>query len=231
MPEIDPVILFAAFLAGLTNVGHCLGMCGPIVAAMSVNPQHQPSFGQTLGLNLAYNAGRLSSYVIAGGLAGGVGLLLVNNPAGHYVQYGLAVLAALVMLGLGLYLLNARAVFPWLEQAGAGVWRFVAPLARTFYPFNTPMRGYIAGMLWGWLPCGLVYTALIFAMTAAHPVLGSIYLLAFGLGTLPNLLAMGLAAVKLRHLVNHPVVRTVAALVVIGYAVVMLVVVIGDTGF
>lgn len=203
MPEIS---FLAAFLTGLLGGAHCAGMCGGIVAAMSLQGgQRQP-----FSFHLAYSAGRLTSYTMAGALAGLVGAAAFLADSLFPLQKGLYVLAQCVLILLGLYLAGWNQSVLLLEQAGGVLWRRLQPLLARVMPIRTPFQALLAGGMWGWLPCGLVYSVLVSALAAGGAVKGGLLLAAFGLGTLPNLLLMGWAANGLRALTRNIWVKRLA---------------------
>ena len=211
--------LVTALLTGLLGGVHCAGMCGGIVGALAVNTAPGRAL---LPLLLAYNAGRLLSYTAAGAAFGGIGALAVHWGAVHRVQLGLQVAAGLFMLALGLYLAGWWRGLARLEQAGAVLWRRVEPLGRRFLPVRGPGAALALGVVWGWLPCGLVYSMLAFSLAAGGAAGGAAVMLAFGLGTLPNLLLMGLAAGRAGRWLQHAGLRTAAGLLVMGFGVLTL---------
>ena len=213
---IDPLYL-AAFLIGLTGGVHCFGMCGGIVGALTLGLPPVPGHPLLARLPylLAYNLGRIASYATAGALAGGVGAWAAHWVSVHRAQLGLQVLAGLFMILLGLYLAGWWRGLSRLEQAGGVLWRRIEPLGRRFFPVRTPVRALGIGLVWGWLPCGLVYSVLVWAVGAGGALEGALLLLSFGLGTLPALLALGTAAAALAGFVRRPVVRWTAGALVI----------------
>lgn len=207
--------LLAVFLTGLLGGGHCVGMCGGIVTAMSF----QAGQAQPFTFHLAYSAGRIASYVAAGALAGLVGAAAFLSDTLYPLQQGLYLLAQGVLILLGLYLAGLNQAVLVLEKAGGGLWRRVQPLLARVMPVRSLPQALAAGALWGWLPCGLVYSVLVSALAAGGAAQGGLLLLAFGLGTLPNLLLMGWAAESLRGLVRKPWLRRLAGLSVAGLGV------------
>ena len=207
--------LFAALLAGLLGGVHCAGMCGGIVAAFSFRADGSaPPFR----LHLGYNAGRVLSYTVFGALAGALGGALALADV-LPVQTGLYVVAQIVMILLGLYLAGLSQGVLVFERAGGVIWRRVKPLFQKLIPVSTVPRALAAGMAWGWLPCGLVYSILVSALAAGSAASGAALMLAFGLGTLPNLLGMGLFARQIQPFLQHLWVRRVAGLGVAGFGV------------
>ena len=214
MPAMSEQSLFALFLVGLLGGTHCVGMCGGIVAAISMQ---LPGQGTRLSYHFAYNAGRILSYAIAGGLAGAVGastLLLEGMWPVQQVLYGLA---NLMLVALGLYLAGLWQAVTQIERLGGLLWRRIQPLSKSLLPVRNPAQAFLLGTLWGWLPCGLVYSVLITALASGNAISGAASMLAFGLGTLPNLIAMGLFAQQLQTLTKNIWVRRAAGLLVAGY--------------
>ena len=185
----------AAFLIGLLGGVHCVGMCGGIVGALTVQAPRQ---ARAWNLHLAYSAGRIASYVAAGaimGVIGGAGLLFNRILPMQLLLY---VFANLVLVSLGLYLAGLGNQLARLESLGAWLWRRVQPFSARFLPADTTAKAFMLGTLWGWLPCGLVYSLLATALVSGGAAGGAAVMLAFGLGTLPNLLLAGMAFKRLR---------------------------------
>ena len=203
--------LFAVFLTGVLGGVHCAGMCGGIVGALAL---------QTPRVNmlhlLAYNAGRVASYTAAGAITGSAGMLLGTILP---LQQALYVVANLMLVALGLYIAGLWHGLARLETAGARLWQHVQPLTKKLMSGNSTTRALLLGSLWGWLPCGLVYSVLVTALASGSAANGGLTMLAFGLGTLPNLVAMGYFAASLRPLVQKPGVRIGAGLLIIGFGV------------
>jgi uncharacterized protein len=223
--------LFPVFLVGLAGSVHCVGMCGGIVSAFSMAPAFPvpvvthpgPRAADATLRVVAYNAGRIGSYAtagaIAGGLAGGVRTLagLSSLQAGGYW------LANLMLLALGLYLMGAWAGLTRIEQLGQGLWRRVRPLMSHMLPLDSPIKMLALGALWGWLPCGMVYSVLLTAMLTGSASGGAAVMAAFGVGTLPMLLMLGMAGARLRMALQQPKVRRASGLLVLGFGILGLV--------
>ena len=200
--------LLAAFLTGLLGGAHCVGMCGGIVAAISL----QAGGRQPFVFHLAYSTGRIASYSAAGALAGLLGSAAFLSDTLYPVQQGLYLLAQVVLILLGLYLAGLDQSVLVLERAGGVLWRRLQPLLARVMPIRSLPQALSAGALWGWLPCGLVYSVLVSALASGSAGRGAALLLLFGLGTLPNLLLMGWAANSLRELVRRVWVKRIAGL-------------------
>lgn len=214
----------AAFLVGLLGGIHCLGMCGGIVSALTFSlPQNKRShLGSLLPMLLAYNTGRISGYMLAGALAGGLGAALLAVGGLEDFRFFLQIVAALFMIALGLYLAGVWMGVGKIENAGRALWQYVEPLGRRFIPLDSVGKALPLGFIWGWLPCGLVYSVLIWSLSAGSITKGALLMLAFGLGTLPNLLLMGAAAAWLARFTRHPLVKRIAGLLVVGLGMLLL---------
>jgi len=204
------VDLLSAFMVGLLGGVHCAGMCGGIVGALSFG---LPA-GRNLPILLAYNAGRISSYTAAGALMGALGFYFSGLLPVQTAQRVLLTLAGLFLVLMGLYLAGWWNALSRIERAGGVLWRRIEPLGRGLLPVRSVRHGFVLGLLWGWLPCGLVYSALVWTVASGGPVQGALLMLAFGLGTLPNLLLMGVAAAQLNRWIRRPAVRAAAGVMV-----------------
>jgi hypothetical protein len=180
---------FAAFSLSLVGGLHCAGMCGGIVGALQLNRPRDVSAGR---LALGYHSGRLASYALAGGLAGLLGAALYAADV-LPLQAGLLLMGSLMLLAIGISMFGRGRWLKRIEPVGAWLWQSIAPLARRVYPPRSGGQALVAGMAWGWIPCGMVYAALPLALVAGGPLQGMLVMLAFGLGTLPNMLAVDVA--------------------------------------
>jgi sulfite exporter TauE/SafE len=216
----------AAFMVALLGGVHCFGMCGGIVSALTLGlpSATRGQFMAILPFLLAYNGGRISSYTVAGILAGGTGAWAANLASVHHGQQVLRVVPALFMLFLGLYLGGWWQGLVQLERVGGLWWRYIEPLGRRLLPIRTPLQALGVGLVWGWLPCGLVYSALLWAVSTGNAGQGALLMLCFGLGTLPNLILMGSFAAALSGFVRKTRVRQVAGALVMalgGYQILL----------
>jgi hypothetical protein len=207
--ELAPLLL-SALILGLLGGGHCLGMCGGLMGALTLAiPAEQRA--QRLQLLLAYNFGRIFSYATAGLLLGMAGWALANSPAAMLLR----VVAALLLIAMGLYLAGWWSGLTRIEALGRGLWRYIQPLTRRFMPVTSLPRALLLGGLWGWLPCGLVYSTLLWAASQGDALDSAALMLAFGIGTLPVLLATGMAAERMTALLRKQGVRMAGGLLVI----------------
>ena len=224
MTGSDPASLAAlaatAFLVGLAGGVHCAAMCGGIVAALNLRQPRPGGTGQGLARQIGYSLGRVASYSIAGAIAGAVGSVgfLYGDLLPARIVF--LVLANALVILLGLYLAGLGNAVLALERAGSVVWRTLSRLGARLAPAETPGRAVAVGLAWGWIPCGLVYSVLATALVSGGALRGAAVMAAFGLGTLPNLLAAGLAAAKLKDWTRRPRVRLAAGLVVVAVGII-----------
>lgn len=205
--------LISAFLIGLAGGVHCIGMCGGIAGAFT--------FAVPKGRNLSayiatYNAGRILSYTAAGAITGWLGSIFSSA-----MVTGLAILQALSILllfMLALYISELYKGLLVLEKAGAGLWKKIAPFGKRLIPFKHPGYSLVYGLLWGWLPCGLVYSALTWSLAAGNAQQGALFMLFFGLGTLPALVASSVGASFLLPLLQNINTRRLVAFLLFSFA-------------
>ncbi len=218
----------AAFLVGLFGGVHCVGMCGGIVGALclgldcGIDKEPKKNFRKILPYLLSYNTGRISSYTLAGILMGGIGWLGSHLFTLYSIQQTLEIIAAIFMLALGLYIAGWWKGLAKIERWGGKViWKRLEPLGRRFMPVRSYRHAFFLGLVWGWLPCGLVYSVIIWTISTQSPLEGGLLMLSFGLGTLPNLLLMGVFASTLNQFIQQPWVRQVAGVMIMIFAGVM----------
>lgn len=205
-------LLVSAFILGLLGAGHCLGMCGGLMGALTMSiPVEQQN--RRLRIIIGYNLGRVSSYAIAGFLFGLFGWAVEQTPAAH----ALRVVAALLLISLGLYLAGWWHGLTRIEKLGSYLWKYIQPLASRLLPIKGPLHAVLLGMLWGWLPCGLVYSTLFWTASQGDASTSALLMFTFGLGTWPVLLVSGLAAEQVTAFLRKKNVRYAAGLLVILY--------------
>lgn len=209
MSELVPLLL-SALVLGLLGGGHCLGMCGGLMGALTmVIPADQRA--KRLRLLMAYNLGRVLSYAVAGFVIGLAGWAVANSPAAMVLR----VVAALLLITMGLYLAGWWSGLTRIESLGRSLWRHIQPIASRLMPVTSLPRALAVGALWGWLPCGLVYSTLLWSASQGDALDSALLMLAFGIGTWPVLLATGLAAERLTALLRKRGVRVVGGVMVI----------------
>jgi len=204
---IDLVTLTAALLTGLLGGVHCVAMCGGIATGLSAS---MPRPG--LGTAFALNGGRVFGYTLAGAIVGGFGggLLALARLDGLATALRVAMGAVLVLAALRLLWPHR---FGFLARGAAGFWRLLRPL-QSRLPAAGPLRPWAAGMLWGWLPCGLSTTVLVAAWLEASALHGALIMAAFGLGTLATMVPLTWSGARLSALLNRRAWRLSAAALV-----------------
>ena len=186
--------LFVAFLIGLTSNLHCVAMCGGISGALTLSLP-QSTRGRRFGMflySVVYSLGRVASYTVAGSLSGSAGRMLADS---LYPQHGLSLLrifAALMVIAIGFYLAGWFPRFATLESIGEPLWRRLEPIGRRLLLVRSLLQALAYGIVWGWLPCGLVYWALFIAASTGDAVDGGLFMAMFGVGTLPGVIATGM---------------------------------------
>ena len=230
-----------ALATGFLGSLHCLGMCGGVSGTIAIGAAtRHPSSHDRAMLSiaipvasisrapqvlsapqtnvLAFNAGRIGSYMIAGAMAGsiggaiGQGWVLSETMTARTVLF---LFANLMIVATGLYVMGLPQLLAPLERAGGLLWRHVSPLIKQLLPMNTVPRAALFGMLWGWIPCGMVYAILLSAISAGSAVAGMLTMLAFGIGTLPAMIAAGWAAGSIRQWTRDSRVRMAAGAAIV----------------
>lgn len=216
MSELIPV-LAAAFATGLLGSTHCLGMCAGMSGLFAAGAT-VATLKTQFPLALAYNSGRVLSYAFLGAvvaLIGGGAVTLAPGLAG----------AVRIASGVLIILIGLQVAFRWrllspVEKAGALIWNRMAPGAKGLIPANSLSKAAGLGLLWGWLPCGLVYSALLLAATTTKATGGALVMVAFGLGTMPAMILSGLSASKLSAFMSRNRLGAGLLIVLLGIATV-----------
>ncbi|WP_075768027.1 sulfite exporter TauE/SafE family protein [Photobacterium proteolyticum] len=209
---------YAAFVIGLMGAGHCLGMCGGVAAALTLGMPGQQQANRWPYL-LYYNTGRLISYAIAGAIIGGAFAGIASFGGYSTGLVSLRLFAAIMMILLALYIGQWWQGITKIERLGQYLWRFVSPTAKSLLPLKSPVAALPFGLLWGWLPCGLVYSTLSWAAVSGSALSGAAVMLAFGLGTLPAMIAVGSMAQQLQNLLRNLYFKRASALLLLLYGV------------
>lgn len=216
--------MIAAFIMGLVGAGHCLAMCGGMASVFSLSFHHQDTknsrvFSDKFYLLLFYNSGRIVSYSLLGALVAGfsAGLIQVSNFSQGFVF--LRIIAAIMILLSAFYIARLWNGLSYIEKAGQIIWKQIAPFTSHFLPLKKVTTAFPLGFLWGWLPCGLVYTALTWASVSGSAQQGLLIMMAFGVGTLPVTLAIGSVANKLKKTLNNMIFRYFSSLLLLIYGI------------
>jgi len=210
---LEPLSYLTALLLGVFGSLHCMGMCGGIVGALSLNTQT----GKNLPLQLAYHLGRISTYGLIGLIAGFIGLWISQSH--DQASIILRSLSGLLLILMGLYLLGTTKALLWLEKAGSGLWKAVQPLTSKLLPVKDFKHALGLGLLWGLLPCGLVYSTLSWALVSANPIHSASLMVVFGLGNMPALLSLAAFTAQLNRFKQNKWVKIIIGLSVMCFGV------------
>lgn len=209
-------VVLAAFFLGLAGSTHCLGMCGAISVNLSFSlPESERSASRLLYWHLLVNAGRVTFYALLGAFAGGVGAAL--DQRSPMLGKAIMLLSAFVLALIALQLFGQARGLQWLESIGAVVWRKVQPLTRPLLPLRKGWQAYLLGMLWGLMPCGLIYSAAALAAGAGSAIKGALLMAVFGALTAIPVAGTGVLAGSLGWL-RRPGWKALAALLCLGLA-------------
>ena len=188
--------LLAAVAIGFAGAGHCIGMCGGISAALSLGVQGND--GKALLYSLGFNLGRILTYAIIGGLIGGLAATIELNQYLEESLYLAGTMLILMGLSIGQWWHGVRRI----EGLGKGIWKLLQPITKRLMPIRSLPQALALGLVWGWLPCGLIYSSLIWAGSAANWQDSALLMASFGVGTLPANLASGLFAQQLKAILR-----------------------------
>jgi len=232
--------LFSAFIIGLLGSGHCIAMCGGITTMLTsalptankYSQQQIPVNEQTVATNIkhnskiklvfAYHLGRIASYSFIGAIVGYSGSIAAKNIGVPLA--GLRMFSAVFVILLGLYLGQWLMWLNRVEALGKKLWQFISPLASKAIPVDSPLKALILGAVWGWLPCGLVYSTLTWALASSDLLTGAAIMFSFGVGTLPALLTLSVGFTSIKSLLINPLLRKTMALVLISFGIYSIVV-------
>lgn len=218
--------LIGAWLVGLLGGVHCLAMCGGFMAAISVRDGAAAGSGTFALLparviarrQLGYHAGRIGAYVLLGAAFGAAGAAALRAADFLPIQRALYVIANGFLLLLAASLVTRSLALEGLQRAGAKMFGVALPMLQPLLQRPGTMGRIGLGIVWGFVPCALVYGTLPLALFSGSAAEGAAVMLAFGLGTLPNLLAANLLLARSRPLLARPTWRALAAALLAGFA-------------
>lgn len=199
--------LLAAFFVGIAGSVHCAGMCGGIIAGLNYAI---PKGASLLPYALAYNIGRILCYAAAGALAGSLGAIFSHQIDGGIIV--LKLISGIFLILLAAYIGNWWRGLAHLENVGKQFWKRIVPFSKKLVPFKSPFYALPYGIIWGWLPCGLVYSTLTWSLSSGDSLSGGLWMLFFGLGTLPSTLLIAFASKDIQNIVKSQKVRQFIAL-------------------
>lgn len=199
----EKLSFISALLLGLMGSVHCVGMCGGLASALSL-PLSAGKLSQRkkLLIQFCFGVGRVCGYGLAGFLAGSFSWVLLNVVGSDFALV-LRVVTGVLMIMLGLFLTRWWNGLAKIERIGAGLWQKISPFIGRLTPADTIAKALGIGFLWGWLPCGMVYSMLVFSLSSGSGVDGAVIMLMFGLGTIPAVVGLGVLAERTVGLLQH----------------------------
>ncbi len=216
MNFLDFQLIFASLMLGFLGGAHCVGMCGGLCAALSMQLPPQIS---RIKMIILMNIGRIISYTLIGLLFGILGQLGAEYIFGNWLRQVLFVVAQILLILAGLYLTGFFNIFTKIEKIGIPIWKKLNPIMNRLLPIKTISGSLIVGAIWGWIPCGLVYSVSANALASANAISGALLMLSFGIGTLPNLIATGFFASQVSNFFHKKPVRIVCGMIIVLWAV------------
>lgn len=207
---------FSAFIIGLLGSGHCIVMCGGI-STMLTTAISKTADDKKYQIVFAYNLGRIASYSFIGAL-----VALTSSLAAKSIGFpviALKSIAGIFLVLLGLYLGQWLMWLSHIEHIGKSLWQYISPKTKKFIPIKNSRSAFALGALWGWLPCGLVYSTLTWSLASADVINGMLIMLFFGIGTLPALLSISLGTISVKALLSKTLFRKSAAVMLILYGI------------
>jgi sulfite exporter TauE/SafE len=217
MTDAGVVSLSAAFVAGVAGSTHCFAMCGGMAGALGMRARASAA-GAAAAFNAGlYQVGRIAGYSAAGALFGFAGAKLQHMFDLLRIGAVLRVTSGVLLILIALRLLVRWNALGAVERLGARFWSRLQPLARRVARAQGRGRALLLGLLWGWLPCGLVYSMLMFAAASSDALYGASIMGAFGLGTLPSMLTSSLLAAQAQRLLAQRWPRTVSGVLLIAF--------------
>jgi uncharacterized protein len=207
----------SAFVIGLLGGGHCIAMCGGITTMLTSALEQKTNKTPYI---LSYNLGRIISYSIIGAIAGFTGSLAIKSLGFPVVS--LKILAGIFLILLGLYIGQWLLWLTRVEVIGKHLWQYLSPLSKQLIPIKSVKKSFLLGTLWGWLPCGLVYSTLTWSLASGSAIKGGLLMMFFGLGTLPALLTVSMGVTYIKRVMQNNYFRKTMALMLIMYGILTL---------
>ncbi len=214
----EPLSYTAALLFGVLSSSHCVGMCGGIMGALSFAvPPEKRGTKYILPILCFYNLGRILSYTTAGAIVGGLSWLLVGQY--HEAIILMRIISGAMLIAMGLYIANLSQILRIIENYGLGLWKWLQQPLQAMLPISNPLQAILVGMLWGWVPCGLVYSTLVWAASTSNSYQSAIIMLCFGLGTLPAVIATGFFASTIKRFYQSKYNRIISGIFIILFGI------------
>jgi len=210
----DPIYSLA-FSIALLGSGHCLGMCGPIVAALSLS---RPDRKKGILFHLLYNTGRVTTYIIIGIIAGWIGSFLNSSKTFSVLSEVLLVMTDLLVILIGLRTTGILKQLAFIHLDFPGSFSLLSSGVTRLQELPVAASAFPIGFLMGFLPCGFLYTITLAVVGRGSAIKGGLIMLAFGLGTLPSLFLFGSVVQWLSSKMREELLRW-AGLMVVGVGI------------
>mgnify|MGYP000194248714 CR=1 FL=1 len=200
---------FTALLMGLMGAGHCAAMCGSLTVAVGFSIPKERSM---LFSAFLMSSGRILGYGIIG-VAANLFAQSFLAITGGSVLY-LSILAGILLFLVGMHIANLNSLILKTEILGALIQPLIQPIKQRLTPIDNNFKCLAYGFFWGFLPCGLVYSALSLALVSPTAMSGGLVMLFFGLGTLPTLVGLTSFSVKINGMLQQQKIRLALGVVV-----------------
>ena len=222
--EINDILsspIFIAFFIGLFSSLHCVTMCGSIIGTLSysLKPEIRQDKSKMISFIFSYNLGRILSYMLAGFIIGSLESLLTLPLGEQHGHKFLQVVSAFIITGAGFYIAGWFPSFAYIEKTGSYFWKTIEPYGRKLIPVSSLQQAILFGMVWGWIPCGLVYTAVALAATSGDITISTLTMLSFGLGTLPAVMGSGIVSSFITRLTSLQKTKQVVGMLLVLVAI------------
>lgn len=206
-------LILTALIMGFLGSGHCVAMCGSLSMALGFSIPKEKSF---ISYSILISIGRIFGYALIGLVVNLLTQSIITVTDGGILY--LSILSSILMIGIGLHVANINSVVLKTELIGVWVSPIIEPIKKRLLPIDNSLKCLLYGLFWGFLPCGLVYTAISLAITAPNPIYGSLVMLSFGVGTLPTLVGLTAFNSKLNSILEHSYVRLILGVMIISMA-------------
>lgn len=217
MSIVDYTYIMPAFMMGLLGGAHCIGMCGGVVCALSASCKGQRH--SLFSFQLLYSMGRITTYTMLGAASGFAGVIIAQR-MGTSGAMVLRYTSSVLMILAGLYVGGWWRVISSFEKVGQYIWQPLSQYTRYLLPVTSFKQAFLLGSLWGLLPCGMVYSALLFSLSTQQWQTSALVMMVFGMGTLPALLLVGSAMQGYQKFLSAAVVKNVSGVILILFGVV-----------
>lgn len=204
MTNLLDISCFIAVFTGILSSAHCLGMCGSIILFLTINLKNK---NKKL-YNYTYNFGRIISYVIIGFLSGFFGIL-INELAYSNLLLAIKLISEISVINIGLYIIFGSKILIILEKFGFFMWNYLQFYIKFLLPIKNFWQAIIIGIIWGFIPCGIVYNVLIWSISFGSITKSSFLMFMFGCGTLPSMLLTGYYSMLYRNFVNNRLTKSI----------------------